>query len=42
MDAEGGTRMYQSFGSAYPIVLKLMVHQLLYSSKALERFIRVR
>ena len=40
MDDETGTKTYMSFGNAYPLVLKYMVQNFMYSSVALEKFIR--
>ena len=40
MDKQSGARMYESFGSAYPVVLKYMTQRLSYSEAAFEKFLR--
>ncbi len=40
MDKQSGARMYESFGSAYPVVLKYMTQRLSYNEVAFEKFLR--
>jgi len=40
MDESTGQKMFESFGSAYPIVLKYMTQQLSYNPIAFEKFLR--
>jgi len=40
MDAQSNSQMYESFASAYPVVLKYIAQQLSYNEVAFEKFLR--